>query len=108
MIPSLLVTLIVEGGIVVSYAVWCKKPLGSLLLTSVPVNILTQSILWIVLIFSYNHYLVFLAIAEILIWKIESLFLYAVPANQLSLTEAAMLSLIMNLSSLAIGWFLPV
>ena len=92
----------------VCYALWRKKPLWSLLLTSILVNVLTQSILWLVLILSYNHYLAFLTIVEILVWMIESLFLYAVPSNQLTLAEAGLLSLVMNISSLAIGWFLPV
>jgi len=106
-IATLLVTLIVEGGVVVCYALWRKRPIWSLLLTSSLANILTQSLLWIILILYYNHYLVILAITEILVWGIESLFLYVVPRNQLTLSEAALLSLVMNLSSLAFGWLLP-
>jgi hypothetical protein len=39
---------------------------------------------------------------------IESFLLYHFPANQLSLQEAALLSLTMNLASFGFGWFLPI
>lgn len=49
-----------------------------------------------------------LLIAEFLIWIVESLMLYAVPANQLALKSAIFLSLKMNLMSFALGLFLPI
>ena len=47
-------------------------------------------------------------VSEVLIWGIESILLYSVPANQLPFKDAVLLSLSMNLTSFAIGWFLPV
>jgi hypothetical protein len=48
-----------------------------------------------------------LLLAEVFIWLIESLLLYRFSAKQLRLPEAALISLLMNLASFAIGWFLP-
>jgi hypothetical protein len=79
-----------------------------MLLTSVVGNIFTQSLLWIVLALSFRHYLLALTLTEIAIWGIESLLFFAIPANQLKLKEAALLSLGMNGTSLALGWLLPV
>ena len=97
----------VEGVVVICYALWRKKPVQSLLLTSILANMITQSMLRMALILFYRQYLLTLAVAEILVWMIESLFLYAIPSNRLTLAEAALLSLLMNLASLAVGWFLP-
>jgi hypothetical protein len=107
-IATLLVTILVEGMAVIVYCVWRRKPLLSILLTGVFGNLLTQSILWIVLTLSFRHFLVALLIAEILVWGIESLLFYVIPANQLKLKEAAFISLGMNGISLLLGWFLPV
>jgi hypothetical protein len=60
------------------------------------------------LILFFRHYLIALAVAEVLIWAMESLLLYSIPANQLRLPEAIFLSLSMNLLSFALGWFLPI
>jgi hypothetical protein len=79
-----------------------------ILATSVLGNLLTQSMLWIVLSFSFRYYRLALALTEIAIWGIESFLFYVVPANQLKLKEAALLSFLMNGISLALGWFLPV
>jgi hypothetical protein len=105
---TLLITLLVEGAIVSGYSIWRKKPVRSILFTSVVANLITQSMLWIVLNLFFQHYLVALLIAEVLIWMIESLLLYRFPANQLGLPEAVLLSLLMNLASFVVGWFLPV
>jgi hypothetical protein len=79
-----------------------------ILTSSVIVNLLTQSLLWIGLNLFFQHYLATLCFAEILIWITESFLLYCLPANQLRLPDAAFLSLIMNLASFAIGLFLPI
>jgi hypothetical protein len=105
---TLLITLLVEGAIVSGYSIWRKKPVRSILFTSVVANLITQSLLWIVLNLFFRHYLIALAIAEILIWGIESILLYSIPANHLRFKEAILLSLAMNVSSFALGWFLPI
>jgi hypothetical protein len=46
-------------------------------------------------------------LAEFCIWGIESLILYFYRYNQLKLGEAIALSLVMNLASFSIGWFIP-
>ena len=108
MIATLLVTIIVESLVVIGYSVGRKKPVRPILVTSVCANLITQSLLWVVLNFFFQHYLAALSIAEILIWIIESVLLYSIPSNQLRFTEAMLLSLIMNLTSFAFGWFLPI
>jgi hypothetical protein len=82
--------------------------MGPILVTSVSGNLLTQSLLWMVLTFSFRYYLLTLALAEMAIWGIETFLFFAVPANRLTLQEAALLSLGLNAASLALGWFLPV
>ena len=98
----------VEGSIASGYAVWRKKPLGPILLTSITANLITQSLLWIGLNLFFREYLFTLLAGEILIWLIESFLLNYFPANRLGLWEAVLLALLMNLGSFAIGWFLPV
>jgi hypothetical protein len=108
LITTLFITIFTEGGIVSSYSLWRKKPLGPILLTSIVANVVTQSFLWVVLNLFFQHYLITLVIAETVVWMIESLLLYRFPANQLTLQEATLLSLSMNLTSFVLGWFLPV
>jgi hypothetical protein len=93
--------------IVGGYSLWCKKPLAPVLLTSIVANIITHSFLWVILNLFFQHYLVTLLIAEVLIWLLESFLLYRFPANRLGLKEAAVLSLCMNMASFGFGWFLP-
>jgi hypothetical protein len=108
LIPTLLITIIVEGAVAIGYALWRKKPVPPILITSVCINLITQSFLWIGLYLFFRHYLLTLFIAEFLIWMFESVLLHSVPAGQLRLTDAMLLSLGMNLASLALGWFLPI
>lgn len=108
MIVTLLITLIIEGAVVIVYSIGRRKPLRPILFTSVCVNLITQSLLWLVLNLLFQHYLIALFVAEILIWLIESLLLYNVPANRLHFGDAILLSLCMNLTSFALGWFLPI
>ena len=97
-----------EGLIVSGYALWRRKPLGPILVTSVVANLITQSFLWTTLTLFFRDYLIVLLIAEALIWIMESILLYCFAANQLGIWEATSLSLFMNAASLALGWFLPV
>jgi hypothetical protein len=108
LIVTLFITLLVEGLVVTGYSLWRKKAIYPLLLTSSFVNVVTQVCLWMILILFFQHYLLALAAAEILIWAAEGILLHSIPANRLGLTEAFVLSLSMNAASLAIGWFLRV
>jgi len=107
-IDTLLITIILEGAVGLGYSLWRKKPTGAILITGVFANLVTQSFLWVVLNLFFSHYLITLLLAEILIWMIESILLYSVPANRLRFSDAIFLSLGMNLASVALGWFLPV
>jgi hypothetical protein len=107
-IETLSITILVEGLICLGYSIWQRKPIGSIFTTSVFVNLITQSLLWVVLSLLYQHYLMVLLIAETLIWAMEGYLLYGLRFNHLKLREAFFLSLMMNLSSFGIGWFLPV
>ena len=108
MIFTLFITVITEGVVVTGYSIWRKKPVAPILFTSICGNLMTQSLLWIVLHLFPQHYLVVLFTAEILIWILEGLLFYSIPANQLHLTEAILLSLSINTASFVPGWFLPV
>lgn len=108
LIPTLLITIIVEAAVVIGYSNWRKKPVRPIFFTSICINLVTQSFLWIVLNLFFQHYLITLLIAEIFIWMIESILLWYLPANRLRFADAIFLSLIINLSSFALGWFLPI
>jgi hypothetical protein len=105
---TLLVTLLVEGAVCLGYSIWRKKPVRPVLLTSLLANLVTQSLLWVALNLFFQHYVVTLFIAEILIWLMESVFLFGLRMNRLSMREALLLSLMMNASSFGLGLFLPV
>lgn len=93
--------------VAIGYSFWRKKPIPPILVTSVSMNLITQSFLWFALNFFFQYYLIVLFVAEILIWMIESLLLYSVRLNRLRFREATLLSLGMNLTSFGFGWFLP-
>ncbi|MBN2115295.1 MAG: hypothetical protein JW730_01905 [Anaerolineales bacterium] len=108
MIAALLITILVEGLIAAAYSIRREKPVQPILLTSICVNLITQSLLWIVLDLFFRHYLIVLLAAEIPIWMLESLLLHSIPANRLRFSDALLLSLGMNLGSFTLGWFLPI
>jgi hypothetical protein len=108
LIATLLITIIVEGAVALGYSIWRRKPIPPILLTSVCMNLITQSFLWIGLNLFFRHYLLTLFIAEFLIWMVESVLLHLVPVNRLRMTDAILLSLGMNLASLMFGWLLPI
>jgi hypothetical protein len=93
---------------VAAYASWRQKPLKHLVFSSLCANLVTQSFLWIFLTIFLNNYLLTLIISEICIWVMEAFTLYLYRMNQLRMSEAILLSLVMNLVSLGIGWMLPV
>jgi hypothetical protein len=105
---TLPITIILEGLIIVGYCRRSGKPLLPLLVTGVIANIHTQTLLWVVLTIFYRHYLAALWITEVLIWLIESFLLSFPLKNQLKLSDALRISLVMNLVSFWVGWFLPV
>jgi len=107
LIVTLLITIITEAIVVLGYSIWRKKPLGSILFTSISANLITQSLLWFALNLFFQHYLITLLITEILIWMIESVLMSYFPGNRLRFAEAVLLSLSMNLAGLMFGWFLP-
>ncbi len=107
-IVSLALTVLIESAVIVGYGRWHKKPLRHLLLSGVLANLVTQSILWVILNKFSDHYRTVLLVSEICIWWIEGLILCLYPHNKLKLDEALVLSLAMNLASFTIGWFLPV
>ncbi len=108
MIFTFAITLLSESLVVLGYCRWRQKPVRSILATSICANLLTQLILWALLRLFFQQYIMVLGIAEILIWIMESIALYSVPANRLRWTDALLLSLFMNLMSFALGWFLPI
>jgi hypothetical protein len=107
-ITTLAITILVESMLIVAFAIYRRKPLKHLLLSSLCANLFTQSILWGALISFPRHYLETLFIAEIFIWGLEAAILYLYRNNRLKMGEAILLSLVTNLASFGIGWFLPV
>lgn len=103
---ALLLTLTIEGFILWFYARWQNKPLRSLLLSGLLVNLLTQPLLWFWLAVFYRSYWIALLAGEMLIFIGEALFIKLIPANHLSWRGAFSLSLVMNGLSFGIGLFL--
>ena len=107
-IATLAITILVESVVITAYANWRQKPLKHLLVSSLCANLITQSFLWAGLLIFPKQYLITLFILEVCIWGMEAAILYLYPYNRLKLPEAILLSLVMNLVSLGVGWFLPV
>jgi len=105
---TLLITILIEGCVVLVYSALRKRPAGDLLRASLLVNMLTQLMLWVALKIFFQHYLLTLIVMEVVIWLIEGILIYGLSKGQLSLSNAVFLSLCMNLLSFGIGWFLPV
>ena len=107
MIITLSITILMESIVIIGFCLWRRKPLRSLLVTSICGNLITQFFLWTVLSIFFQHYLVTLLAAEILIWLSEGILLSVVSMNDLSLKDALLLSLAINLVSVSAGWLLP-
>jgi hypothetical protein len=108
LIYTLPITIILEGLVIIGYCKRSGKPLLPILVTSMIANILTQSMLWAGLTVFYQDYVVVSGIAEVLIWLVESFLLSLPPKNELKLSDALRISLVMNLVSFGVGCFLPV
>jgi len=107
LIATLLPTLLLEGLVATVYARWRRKPLVSIVLTVSLANLLTQALLWLVLVTFFYAYLPTLFLAEAGIWFLEAVILRLVPTNRLAWGEALRLSLGLNFISFGAGWFLP-
>jgi hypothetical protein len=107
-IRALSITIILEGAVGLGYSNWRKKPVLSIFITSVIANLITQSLLWIALNMFFQHYLLVLSVAEILIWLVESLIFHGFRPNHLGVGESLFFSLIINLSSFGLGLLLPI
>jgi hypothetical protein len=108
LIATLSITILAEGIVVFLYSTVQKKPAGRLLVASVIVNVLTQSLLWIVLQVYFSYYLIALFMMEIVIWLVESLLVFRLSGGHLNLKSAMTLSFLMNVTSFGIGWLMPV
>ena len=108
MIVTLPITIILEGLAAIGYCRWRRKPLLPILFTSLLANLITQSLLWLLVSTFFQQYLITLLIAELFIWIVEGFLFHAVPANHLDLQHAILLSLGLNLVSFVPGLFLPV
>lgn len=108
LIVTLFVTILIEGAVVLGYCSWRKKPARSIFFSSVFINLLTQSLLWVALNFFFHNYLLVLFLTEGFIWLIEAFLLFVFKPNRFGFQEAMLLSLFMNLASFISGWFLPV
>lgn len=107
MIRTLLVTILIEGSVVLLFCAIKKKTVGSILLASFVVNLFTQTILWVWLGIFHRFYISALLIAEIFVWLIEGLLMGKLSNGKLNYQAAFGLSLYMNLASFGIGLFLP-
>ena len=83
-IATLSITILVEGAVGFLYAILRRKPVAPIVVTSIFANLITQSLLWVMLNIFFQYYLSTLLIAEILIWLMESVFLYGIRLNRLS------------------------
>jgi Na+/melibiose symporter-like transporter len=99
---------LLESGVVLVYCRWRGRGSTSLLLSSLPANLVTQAFLWTALSYFWRSDLVVLFLSELVIWAAESLMLWVVPSNRLTLREATRLSFLMNATSFGLGWLLPV
>ncbi|MBN1427430.1 MAG: hypothetical protein JXB07_03535 [Anaerolineae bacterium] len=108
MIITLLLTVVIESAVVITYTFCHKQPAAKLLLNCFIANLTTQSMLWLMLSLFPDHYLETLLATEAHIWLIEGIMLKLLSDNQLSWQEAVSLSFGMNLTSFGVGWFLPV
>lgn len=99
-------TVIIEGFLISLYALVTGRSWPSLLVTSIAMNLLTQTFLLVVLNVFYWLYLPVLAIAELLIWIIEAAILLRVASNGINLIQALGLSFALNFSSFLIGLLL--
>lgn len=107
MIVTLAFTILIEATLVIAYSFWNRKPFFPILSVSIVANLITQSLLWAAVLIFYENYRLVLGIMEILVWFLECQFFYRIRAVGLKFSEATFLSLVINLFSFGVGWFLP-
>jgi hypothetical protein len=105
-----LVTLVVEGLVVLAYAAATRQPVSRWLTQVLLVNMISQPALWLVLISRGPTlpYLPTLAAAEPLIWLLEAGLLYLLQGRRLAFLRVLLVSLALNGASLVVGLFIGV
>jgi hypothetical protein len=105
-----LVTLVIEGVVVLIYAVASQRHVFVWLTQVLVVNMVTQPALWLLVASQRAHlpYALILFLAEPMIWLGEAALLYLLQGKQLSFKRALILSLILNVISVGVGLLLPV
>jgi hypothetical protein len=103
-------TLILEGLILLGYALWREQPLLTWLTHGLLVNVITQPVLWLTLGSQLDPgpYLAVLAMSELAVWLLEALLLCLLQGKRLPFRNALALSLVLNGVSFAAGLLLPV
>jgi len=101
-------TVFIEAGLGLLYAGIRKRPRFQTLSLISMVNLITLPLLWVTIQYFYGaaHWAVMLA-AEILVWLIEALLLWALQRRSLRFSEALILSFGLNLTTTLIGLLLP-
>jgi hypothetical protein len=105
-----LVTLVIEGVIVLIYAAVRHQGVFVWLTQVLLVNMVTQPALWLLVASqrSYLPYVLILVLAEPMIWLGEAALLYLLQGKQLPFKRALALSLVLNAVSFGAGLLLPV
>lgn len=105
---ALLLTILLELGVMQAYTSLRKKPHLSGLTVVLLINLLSQPPLWYALhnLISGNTWLP-MVLGEIMIWLFEAMTLYLTQRKHYTLREALWLSLLLNAVSLLVGLLLP-
>ena len=102
------VTITVEAILGLVYAVIRNRSKLTTITMVILANMITVLPFWAVTSFiSGDYHILFIIIAEILIWFVESVILYLTQRKTIRFWEAALLSLLLNGVSTLIGLFLP-
>jgi len=105
--PGLTVTIIVELVISVIYVLWRKRPWLPTLLTILPMNMVTQPVVWLVVKSMRLTMCAGTYVLELIVCLLEAWILYRVFRKSVKFSEILLLSLAMNLASFGIGLLLP-
>lgn len=106
-VASVILTIPVETIIALIYF-WITKVKKSFLLMVVFANVLSLSIIWFIFpMFFKGDFWVFMVIAETFVVAFEAIFLFITGRNfRFPIIHAISLSLVMNLASFLLGWWL--
>jgi hypothetical protein len=106
--PAILITVIIEAILGLLYAVIRNRSKLTTITMVILANMITILPFWAVASFmSGDYHVLFIIIAELLIWFVESVILYLTQRKTIRFWEAVLLSLILNGISTLIGLFLP-